>query len=239
MSEHKKIPAYQSVYQSLKTAILEGEYAINDLLPPEGELEKIYGVSRITVRRAIEMLTNDGFIRVQQGFGTQVLPYNTTQNMNTISSMSKTLTSKGMRVHPKSMFIDCIEASARIAKELDVKVGAPIVRVQRIQMADDAPIAIIRNYIPAFLVPNIEHYQNQFTGLYEFLSQKYAITIDAVKDRISARSCTFDEAQMLDVPVQTALIYFARACYQKGKIVCVDHCRILGSKYEFEMYTKA
>ena len=107
---------------------------------------------------------------------------------------------------------------------------------QRLQIADDKPIAIFKNYLVPELVPDIESYVGKFAHLYDFLEEHYGLCIDAARDRISARSATFEEASMLDVPVGSALIYLVRVCYSGDRIVGSDHCRILGSRYEFEIY---
>lgn len=232
----EKTPEYVRVYNSIRSRILEGDYVIGELLPSEPELEKQYNVSRTTVRRAVEMLSREGFVEAKQGRGTKVLDFNTTQNINEVSSLSETLARRGYAVYSRNFHIDQIEASPRLARELELEPGEPVVRIQRIQMADDIPIAIFRNYlIPAF-VPNIESYAGKITSLYNFLEDHYHLRIDAAKDLISARSASFEEAEMLRVPIHTALIYLVRICYSGGRIIGADHCRIIGSKYEFEVY---
>jgi len=184
------------------------------------------------------MLSRDGFVAAKQGRGTEVLNYNTTQNINEVTSVTETLERKGYTVQTKSMHIDHVVASPRIAKELEIEPGTTVIRVQRIQEADNVPIAIMRNYLIAELVPNIENHNGEFTRLYDFLEARYGILIDAARDRISARAATFEEAEMLQVPIGTAIIYLIRICYSGGRIVATDHCRIVGSKYEFEVYMK-
>ena len=131
-----KSPAYAKIYDVLKREIMEGELAIGELLPPEPELEKRFNVSRTTIRRAVELLSRDGFVQAQQGRGTHVLDYKTKQNVNTVTSISETLRSKGYEVKPKSMYIDIVPASAHIAEDLKIKEGEMVARVQRIQLAD-------------------------------------------------------------------------------------------------------
>ena len=231
-----KTPAYIRVYNALRSKILDGEYAIGDLLPPEPELEKLFLVSRTTVRKAVEMLSHEGLLAAKQGRGTTVLDYHTTQNINQVSSTSETLEQKGCKVYCKNMHIHTVPATARLANELQVEVGAPLIMIQRLQIADDKPIAIFKNYLIPELVPDIQNYVGKFAHLYDFLEEHYGLLIDAARDRISARCATFEEASMLDVPVGSALIYLVRICYSGGKIVGCDHCRILGSRYEFEIY---
>lgn len=231
-----KTPAYMRVYNALRGRILDGEYAIGDLLPPEPELEKLFLVSRTTVRKAVEMLSHEGLVTAKQGKGTTVLDYHTTQNINQVTSLSETLEQKGAKVYCKNMYINTVAASARVAGELQVALGSPVVLIQRLQIADDKPIAIFKNYLIPEMVPDIQNYAGKFTHLYDFLEERYGVVIDAARDRISARCATFEEASMLDVPVGSPLIYLIRVYYSGGRIVGSDHCRILGSRYEFEIY---
>lgn len=136
----EKTPAYVRVYNTLRARIMESEYAIGEHLPSEPELEKQFLVSRTTVRKAMEMLSHEGLVEARQGRGTVVLNYTTTQNINQVSSLSETLERRGHQVYTKNMHIDMIPASARIARELEIPQGTPVVRIQRLQMADDQPI---------------------------------------------------------------------------------------------------
>lgn len=231
-----KTPAYIRVYNALRSKILDGEYAIGDLLPPEPELEKLFLVSRTTVRKAVEMLSHEGLVAAKQGRGTTVLDYHTTQNINQVSSLSETLEQQGVKVYCKNMFISTIAATARVAQELQVEPGSPVIQIQRVQIADGKPIAIFKNYLIPEMVPDIQNHAGKFAHLYDFLEEHYGLLIDAARDRISARCATFEEAAMLDVPVGSALIYLVRICYSGGRVVGSDHCRILGSRYEFEIY---
>ena len=230
-----KNPAYLRVYNMLRTRIIENIYVVGDLLPSEPELEKQFLVSRTTVRKAVEMLSHEGMVEAKQGRGTIVLDYATTQNINQVTSLSETLERRGCKVFTKNMHIDTIPASPRLSKELEIAQGAPLIRIQRLQIADDRPIAIFKNYLIPELVPDIHSQLGKFNHLYDFLEEHYGLLIDAARDRISARSATFEEAEMLHVPVDTALIYLVRTCYSNGRAIEVDHCRILGSVYEFEV----
>ena len=108
-----KTPAYVRVYNTLRGRILDGDYALGELLPPEPELEKQFLVSRTTVRKAVELLSREGLVEAKQGRGTRVLDYHTTQNINVVSSLSETLERKGCKVYCKNMYIDTVPASSR------------------------------------------------------------------------------------------------------------------------------
>lgn len=229
-------PAYARVYETIKREIMEGEYPIGTLIPTEPELEKRFGVSRTTVRRAMDLLARDGFIRAQQGYGTKVLDYKSRQNLNLITSVSETLRRAGHKVESRSMYIDLITPSPRLAEELDLQEGEKVARVQRLQTVDGHPLAIMKNYIPARLVPGIEEYNNgTILSLYQFLEDQYNIVIETAHDNISARNADFTEAQMLEVPVGTALLHMKRVCFSAGRPVCSDRLSLLGDRYELEV----
>lgn len=231
-----KVPMYEQVYQKIRSEIIDGEYRIGDLLPKEQELEDQFGVSRTTIRNAIELLVKDKLIEVKQGRGTRVLDYKTKQSLNRVTSISETLTNKGYVVESKSMYIDSVPASAGNALDFGITEGTPLIRIQRIQLADGEPIAIMKNYLLEDMVPEIQKYKDTFTSLYQFLEDTYGIMIDSSSDKILAKTASFSESQMLGIDVGDAVLGMKRICYQNGKVVCLDKLSLVGKKYEFEMY---
>ncbi|ADY57578.1 transcriptional regulator, GntR family [Syntrophobotulus glycolicus DSM 8271] len=230
-----KIPSYRAMYDLVKNDIKQGKYLIGELLPTESELEKIFHVSRSTVRRAMELLAQDGLVSIKQGRGTTVMDFKTKQDLNKVTSVTESLRRKGYIVRTKSMYIDTVGATEKLAQELQVMQGDLLARVQRIQLADEKPVVIMKNYIPYHTVPNIEQYTNQFSALYQFLEQKYQIEIDAAKDKIYAKPADFTDSEMLCVAPGTALLCIRRICYKDQKPVCVDQVSILGDQYELEV----
>ena len=88
------IPAYKEVYSKLKEELKEGIYPAGSLLPTESELEKIFHVSRTTIRKAISILSLEGYVKTKQGYGTEVLNIFTVQKLNQITSITETLRQK-------------------------------------------------------------------------------------------------------------------------------------------------
>jgi DNA-binding GntR family transcriptional regulator len=228
-------PAYAKMYDAIKKEIIDGEYAVGELLPAEPELEKQFNVSRTTVRRAIELLSREGLVHKKQGRGTEVLDYKTSQNLNVVTSISETLRQKGYEVSSKSMHIDTTKANSRLAKQLEVNVKDELIRIQRIQLADGRPVAIMKNYIIPEKVPGIVNYVNKFSSLYEFLEERYNINIDSARDSISAKCADFNDATMLDVPIGSPILYMRRVAFEGGKPVCADRISIVGDKYEVDI----
>lgn len=238
MDIEKNEPAYIKVYHGLKSEIQKGVYPVNSFLPKESELEAIFGVSRTTIRKAVKLLSQEKMVEVRQGSGTRVCDYKAKQDYNRVTSVTESLQKRGYTVTTGSMMIDVIEAAGKLADELEITPNTKIARVQRLQLADESPITLMENYVPYSLVPDIESYQGKFTAFYQLLEAAYGIVIDSTKDRISAASATFMEAQTLNIKPKDALLVVHRICYQKDKPVCVDHVRIIGSQYEVEICGK-
>jgi GntR family transcriptional regulator len=228
-------PSYIKVYENLKRKIVEGEYLPGDLLPPEPTLEEQFGVSRTTIRKAVECLAREGYVSVKQGKGTSVLDYVTMQNLNNVSSFTKTLQDKGIDVRPKAVHVESIPAKGIIAKSLSLAEGDPVVRVQRIQLANGQPIAIINNYLPMRVGKCLLETTDSLVSLYKFIDERCNLYPDSSVDRITAKNADFAEAQMLEVAVGTALIHVTRVCYCAGLPLSVDILEIIGSMYEFEV----
>lgn len=233
----RKVPAYMAVHDLIKKRIEDGTYPVLELLPTEPELEKIYKVSRTTIRSAMELLKEEGFVEIKQGRGTMALDRRTIQDLNKVTSVTESLRRRGYDVRTKSMYIDLIPVSEKLGKELDLPGDDSITRVQRIQLIDEKPIAIMRNYIPTTLVPGLIQFTNKFTGLYQFLEEHYNLEIDSAHDKIFAKSADFAESEMLNVQPGTALLCIRRICYRNEEPVCVDDVCILGDQYELAIST--
>lgn len=231
-------PAYVRMYDALKKDIFNGEYGVGDYIPSEPELEKRFGVSRTTVRKAVDLLSREGFLSAKQGQGTRVLDYKTSQNLNTVSSFSETLRKKGYEVTSQGMQIDLAQASHSVAEHLGVEDGQKVVRIQRIQLADGKPIAIMRNFILPEKVPGIEKYVGKFSSLYKFLEERYSLNIDEARDSIFARCADFGESAMLQIDIGSAILCMRRATYYHGEPVTADSISIVGDKYEIDINMK-
>ena len=229
-----KEPAYRRVYNTIRTQIMEKKYDVGAILPPEPVLEKEFGVSRTTVRRAVDLLVREGLLSVRQGFGTQVISRKTVQSLNRFTSVSQSLVQKGYRIGLRSCFIEKTGAPEEIAALLGVAVRTPVVCIYRIKTADDRPISISRNYILESLVPELDLKQ-QIPHLDQFLRERYGLQYTGCRDVISAHNASFEQAQLLDVEPRTALFSVRRVCYLDARPCEVDVVDIIADLYEYEV----
>lgn len=233
-----KVPMYRTVYMNLKKSIQDGIYKPGDFLPTVPELESHYQVSRSTVRKAIALLNDEGLLEIRQGRGTKVLDASTTQKLNKITSITETLRQTGYKVTTQGMFIEKVPASESVAKALQIAVSTDVYRIERVQCADGVPIALMTNYLKANLVPNLEQYINQFTGLYHFLEQHYSIILIEAEEWLSATAATFTDSQILHVPVGAPLLHSRRVtCTEQGPFEYAS-TKLVADKYEYSVFMR-
>ena len=232
----KRYPEYKRVYDALRSKIASGEYATKSLLPPEPELEAMFQVSRTTVRKAVELLIQEGLVVAKQGFGTQVINRKTVQNLNRLTSISQTLENMGYTVGTKSIYVQTVPAQGELAEELGLPEETPLVCINRIQTANGSPITFTKNYIAASLVPDLTHTKEKIISWYAYLSERYGIVITGAKDMISACTASFEESELLQIAPGSALLTIHRICSGESGPVEIDQVKIVASRYELEVY---
>jgi len=232
------IPRYLWVYNSLKNQIEVEDFKVGDYLPPEPELQKTFHVSRTTVRKAVEMLAQQGFVYIRQGKGTEVLDFKATQKLGFVTSFSETLREKGATVTQEQIHVELVPAPRRIAVDLQVEANDRLVRIERVTHANGTPIALMTNYLLPSIAPGIEKRLGGMNGLYSFLESEYNLVIEAATDFISARDATQAEAERLQVPEHSPLLVVRRITHSGGRPVEVAILLVVADKYEYCVHTR-
>ena len=200
--------AYQRVYKQILQALKDNTYPIGSLLPAEPELEKIYGVSRTTVRRAIAQLAEEGYVKVKQGHGTIVLKssyptdafeYSRLHHFEDILSFRHVNIPNPEQMSARGMYIDSVASDETISQVLEIPVGTMVYRIQRIFYSGDNPLMFLNNYLRMDFFPNLERWTEQFWDLYPFLVQHYNIQYQGCSEYISAVSADLVDAQILHI----------------------------------------
>jgi GntR family transcriptional regulator len=232
------IPRYLWVYNSLKSQLEAEDYRVGEYLPAEPELQKNFRVSRTTVRKAMEMLSAQGFVHSKQGKGTQVLNFRATQKLGYVTSFSETLREKGFRVTQADLKVDFVIAPQHVAVDLSIKPGSRIVKIERTVVANAAPIGLMTNYLLPELAHGIKKRIAGMKSLYLFLESEYNVVINAATNFIMARKASPEEARKLRVSKNSPLLVVRRITYSEGKPIEVSLLLAVAEKYEYCVHTK-
>lgn len=208
---------YLDVYRRLKAEITAGTYRAGEFLPTEPELMTLYDVSRTTIRKAMSLLSADGFVDARQGRGTEVLIPERQENSSYpfTSLLGRTTVESRMILDDATLVaqaatIDTIPASEPVARALGIDTGDAVHRVQRLKLVDDQPAAHVASYLAASAFPGLGEHSGHIYYLYEFLAEAYGTRFARSRSRVSAAVADFIESRLLDVPVGSPLVLHQR-----------------------------
>jgi GntR family transcriptional regulator len=232
----KRHPLYYRVFNIIKKQIEDGVYKEGDLLPAEPLLEQQFNVSRTTIRKAIEMLEQQGLVIKKQGRGTIVTDPKTIQKLNLVTSFTETLMEKGYKVTSKDITVDFVIPPPWVADALKINSDIKIVKIERIKLINGKPIAIVTNYLLPTFVPGIERKIDKLNSLYALLENEYNIRITSAVEYIGARLADAIEAKILRGDKGTVLLISKRITYSNGQVLEVAITKIKADMYEYCIY---
>jgi GntR family transcriptional regulator len=209
-------PRHEQVSDWLKERIETGTLVEDDQLPSENQLGNRFGVSRITVRRALQTLEGDGLIYRKQGLGSFVKDNRLHQGLVRLTDFVEDMEAAG--ITPESLVLhQALEvASVRVTEALGVAEGSAVYRIDRLRKGDGQPMAFDRTWLPPFYAHLIEKHDLRSSSIYHILETYYDICICRGRFRIEAVNAPNDVAQHLDVPWGRALMLIERTSYTEA-----------------------
>ncbi|HEY8395357.1 MAG TPA: GntR family transcriptional regulator [Bacilli bacterium] len=232
-----KIPKYIILKEDIIRQIDNEELIDDQMIPSERELIAKYGISRITVRKAIDELVNEGYLYKIQGKGTYVKGDRGKQNLFSITSCTQDIINLGMVPSRKVLGLDVIKVNAKKAKQLEIDKEEKVVRLDRLYFADNEPINRTITYLPVKYFPGLEKQDFEKKSLYEVLEKEYGVTITRATRTIEAILAEGETADLLDVAEGMPVLLFRAVTY--GKIgnrevpIEVFKCTYRSDKFKF------
>jgi GntR family transcriptional regulator len=148
MLNEKEIPLYYQLETLLRKRILSGEFPPNTLLPSEDALSKEYGVSRITVRRALLSLEQEKLIARKRGKGTFVLKSAKPVEPARLTGFMEDIIALGIRTNAKVLDISWAHPPENVREGLDLKEADQVLRIEKVRLIDKAQFSYVLNYLP-------------------------------------------------------------------------------------------
>jgi GntR family transcriptional regulator len=228
------VPLYFQVAQQLERAIESGDLPPGAQLENEIQLAEQLGLSRPTMRRAMQYLVDRGLLVRKRGIGTQVAQAKFKRPVE-LSSLWDDLVRSGQQPTTTVLSSAREAAAGDIARKLAVADGTEVIVLERLRYASGEPIARMCNYLPTALAPELTAEALQQRGLYELL-RSGGVTLHAAAQTIGARAATAAEARMLHEPKGAALLTMERSTYDEtGRTVEYGTHIYRASRYSFEL----
>lgn len=227
------VPLYFQVAQRLETAIEDGTLPPGSRIDNEVDLAERLGLSRPTVRRAIQHLVEQGLLVRKRGVGTQVVHARVRRSIE-LTSLYDDLAAAGQRPRTDVLALGLEPAPAAVAVALGIAESAPVLSLERLRYAQDSPLALMHNYLPPDLV-DLGREELREQGLYQLLREA-GVRLRIASQTIGARAATAAEARLLDERRGAPLLTMGRTTYDDaGRIVEYARHLYRASVYSFEL----
>ncbi|MCW2760673.1 MAG: GntR family transcriptional regulator [Marmoricola sp.] len=233
IDRNSPIPLYFQVAQHLENAINSGELPTGSLLQNEVDLAQSLGLSRPTMRRAMQHLVDKGLVTRRRGIGTRVVQPKLRRPLE-LTSLYDDLNRAGKKPTTEVLSFASVEATDDVAARLEVPEGTPVFELVRLRRADGAPIAKLTCYLPERIVTFGEADLADHS-LYELI-RRQGVTLHSATQTLGARNATAAEARLLDEPRGAALVTAQRVTYDDhGIAVEFGNHLYAASRYTFEI----
>src|SRR5450830_438793 len=206
----RKQVAWQAV-QALLEMLERPEFGPTERIPAERDLAEHLGISRMTLRKALQTLIDRGVLERRGNRGTFVTAPGVERPLNTVArkGIAEVVEQAGARSGSKLLYFEQTQASVRVAKLLKIREGDVLLTIRRLRTVDQKPFCIETSYIPAARVPELVAGDLiEGASLYALLLARYQIEIDSDEGTLSIATMNDQEARLLEVePGTPALVY--------------------------------
>jgi GntR family phosphonate transport system transcriptional regulator len=229
------LPLYLQIADELRRNIEESVFNVGDQLPTELELSKRFGVHRHTLRRAVDVLRQEGLVGVERGRGTFVvapiaLPIGKRVRFNeALKAQSLTPAWQVLRIVE-------IKTDPKLSKHLELELGAPVILYERLGLIDNLPINISSSYFPGERFPELSTHCENYHSISQMLLKEYDCDHLRRSTRISARVARPRDARLLKMPANSPILLSeSMNVDQSGTVIEYGVTRFRGDRMELVM----
>ncbi|MEW6567960.1 MAG: GntR family transcriptional regulator [Chloroflexota bacterium] len=209
-------PLYIQIQEYLAEKIFSGELAPETRLPSERELSRELEISRMTVRRAITELVNEGLLTRRHGSGTYVAKPRVSYEARELVSYTQAMRARGIAVGSQLLEFSQVPASRRLAERLQVEIGHALYHVARLRLANRVPTILERCFLSCERTPGLEEYNLEKTSIHDVLTAGYGVRIARVTQTIEAVTASDILAKQLRVEEGFPLLMISRTIHRAG-----------------------
>jgi len=203
------VPAYVQLEQDLRRQIQSGAQSYGSRLPPEQTLARLYGVSRVTLRQALQRLADAGLVSRRQGVGTIITPIpEVTLNLKPMESVTSQLRQEGYRTAVQILDQEIRSAPKDAAAALQLDAGEPAILLRRLLSAEGSPVSLITSWLPPALFPGLQSasLSSADDSLWSVLASAYQRAPARGKNVLEIIWSTAQESELLHVGFGVPLI---------------------------------
>ncbi len=234
LDKQSPIPVYYQLKNIILEKIRDGYYQAGNLIPSERDLSNTFGITRMTVRQAVNQLVSEGILYREKGKGTYVSK--TKLEQKNIMSFSETV--KGMGLIPSTRVLHFQKKKPQdfIRELLEIDTDEDIYEVERLRLADNEPVAIETDFFPSGLFPDFK--RHDFTSsLYDIIHNGYGFTVYSINSVIESSMPSPEEKKLLGISDDNLPVLRVTGVNysQTDVILFYEECVYRSDKYKYNL----
>lgn len=235
-SDFKKIPIYLQIRESIYHKIVSGEYRAGEKLPSEDKLAEMFGVSRMTVNKALMELVNQEYLVRTQGSGTFVGKVRKEGSKKSVMGFNASMESKGFRVQTNVLTQEMMLPGREISAKLNLPVTEEVLHLKRIRNVNNEPIVLQESYVFAEGIAKVCEVDLSNRSLYKCLEEMCNEKIVKAHDVIEAIAARGELCKVLEIEDGFPVLSTSRLAYGKnGNPVELTYSLYRSDQYEIEL----
>lgn len=196
----------------IRSLIDETHYPAAVPLPAENDMARALGISRPTLRQAMSRLSSEGIVHSQRGVGAFALRGGLVRPVG-LSSLFRDLQAEGRKPTTRVILLERVPADATVANELRINPGDPLLHLERVRLADGAPVVLTHSLLALPDGVTLTREQLENDGLYNLLHRVGGIELVGGSQAISARLASDQEAELLELKQGSAVMVAHRVAF--------------------------
>lgn len=236
LRQDDKVPLYIQLKESIRSSILNGQLKYEEKIPTEAELSEIYNISRITVRKAVLELVEEGYLVKKQGKGTFVSKPKIERKIVHFLSFSEACKANGLKASSKVIKKEIVQPKPKEKEMLQLEDGDALLYIQRVRYGGETPIMLENNYF-SYKKFNFLFEDELKGSLYRTLEEKYHIKpTRSGETSLEIVRATERETEPLQIASGEPLFYMETVIYdEKDAPVHIGKQYIIGEGYKFTL----
>ena len=226
------VPLYQQIRHWLREQIATGALEPHSRVPSERTLAGNLGISRMTVRAALDEMIREGLLYRVPGKGTYVAPPRFEQPLHVLTSFTEDMVARGLRPGGRVLFQGTVVAPDHVVGPLGVATGEPVIKLERLRLADGEPMSIETAYLRMDKCRFVLESRLDDRSLYTLL-REHGLQLSWAEQSVGARLPSPREAQLLGIQSTVPVLTTVRVTY----LVSGEAVEYVTSSFRSDRYT--
>jgi GntR family transcriptional regulator len=230
------VPLHQRLREDLRKRIAAGGWQAQQRIPSEAELMRHYGVSRITVRQALQALEQGGLIVKVPGKGSFVAGPKPFQHLARLQGLAEAMASQGHAIRNRVLELSRVAADAQVAARLGLPEGSTVTHIRRVRLLDGLPLSVDLSWLPLDLGDRVAEGDLEGRDIFVMIEQDFSVPLGHADLAIEAVPASPATAHELGVPPGSPVLHVERLTHARdGRPIDHEHLYCRSDRFELRL----